>query len=145
MERILRLLRMCLKVNKYCFASGSAMLSLVFISALNFDRTIYFTRSLSFHWKEHLIYLRLPSRSQIMVAKRKCRNSLYKSSLRVLNNRKVCFKSIINLLRIGTSLSGQPNSLIKHRKYLLVKVMSWLSIQEHLIWVIKPLRMYKVD
>ncbi|KAM3127316.1 hypothetical protein pb186bvf_020569 [Paramecium bursaria] len=47
MERILVLLRMCLKVNKYCFASGSAMLSLVFISASNFDRTVYFTRNLS--------------------------------------------------------------------------------------------------
>lgn len=43
MERVLVLLRMCLKVNKYLFASGSAMLGLVFLSASNFDRTVYFT------------------------------------------------------------------------------------------------------
>lgn len=43
MEKILVLLRMCLKVNKYLFACGSAMLSLVFLSASNFDRTVYFT------------------------------------------------------------------------------------------------------
>lgn len=43
MEKVLVLLRMCLKVNKYLFACGSAMLSLVFLSASNIDRTVYFT------------------------------------------------------------------------------------------------------
>lgn len=40
MERILVLLRMCLRVKKYMFASGSAMQGLVFLSASNFDRTV---------------------------------------------------------------------------------------------------------
>jgi hypothetical protein len=40
MERVLVLLRMCLRVKKCLFASGSAMQCLVFLSASNFDRTV---------------------------------------------------------------------------------------------------------
>ena len=43
MEKILVLQRMCIKVNKYLFACGCGMMGLVFLSASNFDRTVYFT------------------------------------------------------------------------------------------------------
>ncbi|CAK68983.1 unnamed protein product (macronuclear) [Paramecium tetraurelia] len=43
MEKILVLQRMCIKINKYLFACGCGMMGLVFLSASNFDRTVYFT------------------------------------------------------------------------------------------------------
>lgn len=41
LERVLVLLRMCLKTKKYSFVYGSAFQALVFLSASNFERTVY--------------------------------------------------------------------------------------------------------